>query len=86
MTQNERLFAHLMAGKTITRFEAFISLDIQNLTARVADLRTQHDVAVECRMKTDPKGRDYGEFYLDRSEIAYQEQKRIDAYVCTLFD
>lgn len=68
MTQVALLESLLLQGKHITRIEASL-LGIQNLTARVSDLRARgHDViATET---VDPKGKAYSRFHL-RDEVTW---------------
>ena len=64
MTQNLSLLNHLANGHSVTRVEALVALDIQNITARICDLRDA-GVDVKTDVRIDPKGRRYARYFLD---------------------
>lgn len=63
MSQNDSLLDHFKSGKSITRLEALFSFGIQNITARICDLRDE-GWDVHTKIKTDPKGRKYAEYFI----------------------
>lgn len=70
INQNDTLLTHLGRGKTITRLEAMFDFGIQNITARVTDIRNA-GVDVLARIKADPKGRKYAQYYITAGEIEH---------------
>lgn len=64
LSQNDTILNHLMAGGTLSRLEALFSFRIQNVTARICDLR-DHGIDVQTRIKRDPQGAEYAEYYMD---------------------
>lgn len=68
MNQNQKLLKMLAEGEEITRLKA-MHYGIQNLTARVADLRNM-GWQVDCVEKRDHEGQRYGSFTLHPSERA----------------
>ncbi len=59
-TQTSFLISYLRAGHAITRLVA-MNLGVQNLTARLADLRAL-GYPVACEWRTDALGSKYGSF------------------------
>ena len=68
MNQNQKLLKMLAQGEEITRLTG-MHYGIQNLTARVADLRNM-GWQVDCVEKRDQNGQRYGSFTLHPSERA----------------
>lgn len=63
MTQNELIMKHLRKGKTLTRLEAFFLYRIQNITARITELKGQgHEIETEVRR--DEAGHRYARYSL----------------------
>lgn len=58
---------HLAAGKVLDRAGAMLHYGIQNLTARIADLRSA-GFDVRCRMEADMNGREHGVWFVDQRE------------------
>lgn len=68
--QTTTLLNHLAKGKTITRLEAMYNFGIQNITARILDIR-HGGIDVKVKMKRDPQGRRYGQYYITAGEIEH---------------
>lgn len=68
MNQNQKLLSMFANGQDITRLTA-MHYGIQNLTARIADLRNM-GWQVDCVEKRDQEGQRYGSFSLHPSERA----------------
>lgn len=62
-TQIERVLAHLQAGKTITPATAIAVYGIFRLSSVIEDLR-QAGHEVDCVLKYDEMGKQYGEYRL----------------------
>jgi hypothetical protein len=65
--QNMKLLALFGTGGTTTRLKAMFDLRIQNITARIAELR-EMGWSVHTKMKIDGQGNDYAEYSLPVSE------------------
>ena len=63
-SQNDRLFKHLVAGKTLTKLEAMFIHHVQNPTARISDIRREVGDALRVTEKIDPNGQTYAEYRL----------------------
>ncbi len=63
-SQNDRLFRHLVKGKTLTRLEAMVMFHVQNPTARISELRAELGDAIKMKEKIDPNGQTYAEYRL----------------------
>lgn len=61
LSQNEVILNHLINGGTLSRLEALFSYHIQNVTARVRDLRMR-GIPVITTIKVDPQGAEYAEY------------------------
>jgi len=68
--QNDTLLNHLGKGKTLTRLEAMFDFGIQNITARVTDLRNA-GIDVKMKEKRDPNNRRYAQYYITAGEIEH---------------
>lgn len=68
MNQNDTILNYLASGHGLSRLEALFSFRIQNITARIRDLRNA-GVEVKTRMKRDPQGADYAEYYIDHPTL-----------------
>lgn len=66
MNQNQKLLGYLAAGEEMTRLKA-MHYGIQNLTARVADLRNA-GWQIDCLNRRDQNGARFGTFTLHKSE------------------
>lgn len=74
MNQNLRLLSFLAAGHSITRLEAHITLRIQNVTARLVELRDR-GWDIKTTVKVDANGARYADYRLaDADEIALAKQ------------
>lgn len=66
-SQNDRLYQHLLQGKRLTRYEATLIFHVQNVTARISDIR-KRATAVGNRLivedRIDPNGQHYAEYRL----------------------
>lgn len=62
--QNDRLFRYLCSGKTLTRYEAMLMFRVQNLTARISDIREEVGNQLRVKTKIDPNGQRYAEYRL----------------------
>lgn len=62
--QTDRLFRHLCAGKTLTRYEAMLMFRVQNPTARISEIRKEVGDSLRVRYKLDPNGQTYAEYKL----------------------
>ena len=62
--QTDRLFMHLCTGKTLTRYEAMLMFRVQNLTARISEIRSEVGDALKVKTKLDPNGQRYAEYRL----------------------
>jgi len=68
LSQNQRILYHLLRGKDITRLSALVHFGVQNITARISELRDKgYDIRM--RMRTDPRGAQYAEYCLPKAEI-----------------
>ena len=66
-TQNDRLYMHLLDGKTLTRYEAMLMFRVQNPTARISDIRRRAKLVgneLIVTEKVDPNGQTYAEYRL----------------------
>lgn len=63
-SQNDRLFKHLVSGKRLTRLEAMVMFHVQNVTARISDIRAEVGDALKSTEKVDPNGQTYYEYRL----------------------
>lgn len=68
VSQNTQILRHMLAGKDITRLGALVHYNIQNITARISELRDK-GYDVRHRMRIDPRGSEYAEYFLPRAEI-----------------
>ncbi len=72
-SQNAAILLHLTKGKSLTRYEAILMFRVQNITARLSDLRKLVKTLVpsdgECGLhtiqKTDPNGQTYAEYRIE---------------------
>ena len=62
--QTDRLFMHLAAGKTLTRYEATMIFHVQNVTARISEIRAEVGDALKVTTKRDPNGQRYAEYQM----------------------
>lgn len=62
-SQNDKLLTHLISGNSITRYEALLMFRVQNMTARISDLRA-HGYDVQGTTKVDPNGQRYERYSL----------------------
>jgi len=62
--QTDRLFMHLCTGKTLTRYEAAFIFHVQNVTARISEIRKEVGDALKVTTKLDPNGQRYAEYRL----------------------
>jgi hypothetical protein len=69
LSQNDTVLNHLANGGTLSRLEALFSFRIQNITARVCDLRDR-GINISTRIKRDPQGAEYAEYYLTPDALA----------------
>ncbi len=69
-TQTDKLLNHLARGKRTTRIEALFDFHIQNITARITDLRNS-GIDVKHLMKRDPNGGRYAEYFLTAGEVEH---------------
>lgn len=67
MSQNDLLISHMMKGKTVSRLEALHNWNIQNITARIRDIRAK-GIDVKATIKTDPRGGEYADYSINWSE------------------
>lgn len=66
-SQNDRLYQHLLMGKRLTRYEATMIFHVQNVTARISDIRkrvNQQGGNLIVAEKFDPNGQSYAEYRL----------------------
>ena len=63
-TQNQKLLEYLKRGGKVTRWNALLDLGIANITARIADLRSQGHAIMTTMICRD--GKRYGKWSLDR--------------------
>ena len=68
LSQNDTLLNYMANGKGVSRLEALFSFSIQNITARIRDLRMA-GVAVSTKLKRDPRGAEYAEYFLSPEAI-----------------
>lgn len=66
-TQCNVLLNHMCRGKTITRLNAMFEYHIQNITARIRELRAA-GIDVQFKMKKDANGHKYAEYYITAGE------------------
>ena len=64
MTQNQKVLEHMKTRGHITRRDAYMDYEIQNLTARIADLRSMGHNIVAKPMKHENTGKEYSRFTL----------------------
>jgi hypothetical protein len=64
MTQNQKLLQHFVEGKEITRLEAMFVFGIQNITARINDLRTKYGIEINTDIRNDSNGAEYAAYSL----------------------
>jgi len=65
MSQNELLLKHMKRGKRITRLIALYEYKVQNITARITDLRS-NGWNVKTSKKRDANNAIYAEYYLGK--------------------
>ena len=70
MNQTNTVLNHLMQGKKLTRLEALFNYRVQNITARICDLRDA-GVEVKADIKLDPNGGKYAEYSIPFHERTY---------------
>jgi hypothetical protein len=68
--QNDRILAHLLAGKTITQLEAFGVYRIFRLAARIHELKAKGHKIVTT-MRQDETGKQYAEYSLRNAGRIY---------------
>jgi hypothetical protein len=68
--QSTVLLNHMGAGHKITRYEAILNFGIQNITARIADIRN-HGIDVKTKEKRDPTGKRYAQYYITAGEVEH---------------
>jgi hypothetical protein len=73
-SQNSDLLVHLAQGKKLTRLSALTIFGVQNITARISDLRAvlepmlnpaganQHEYGIQVTIKQDANGQDYASY------------------------
>jgi len=66
-TQLNVLLNHMARGKPITRLNALFEYHIQNITARVRELRAS-GIDVQYHMKKDANGHKYAQYYITAGE------------------
>lgn len=75
MTQVDRVEAHILAGKTITPAQAIAVYGIFRLSSVIEDLR-QRGHSIDCVLKYDEMGKQYGEYRL-RRDIAPRSKVQV---------
>ena len=68
LSQNDTLLNYMANGKGVSRLEALLSFSIQNITARIRDLR-KAGVDVSTKLKRDPRGAEYAEYFITPNAI-----------------
>lgn len=64
MSQNTTILNHLRDGNKLTRLGAMVHFGIQNITARITELREQGH-PIRTRIKEDPRGQQYAEYFFE---------------------
>lgn len=62
-SQNDKILKHLLSGRRLTRYEAILMFRVQNLTARISELR-QMGFNVKTIEKVDPNKQTYAEYFI----------------------
>lgn len=62
-SQNDKILRHLLSGKRLTRYEAILMFRVQNITARISELR-QMGFNVKSFEKVDPNNQMYSEYFI----------------------
>lgn len=73
-TQIDSIERHLMDGKSITPLEALMVYGCIRLSSVIHDLRHKRGWEIDCQVRTDENGRDYGQYRL--AETAQQRALR----------
>lgn len=68
LSQNDTLLNYMAGGRGVSRLEALFSFSIQNITARIRDLRSV-GIHVSTKIKVDPRGAEYAEYYLSPEAV-----------------
>lgn len=68
--QAAQVFALMKRDGGLTRLTA-MHYGIANLTARIAELRLDCNVNVQCEVKEDAEGREYGRWFIAANDLTY---------------
>lgn len=62
-SQNDKILKHLLAGHRLTRYKALLMFRVQNITARISELR-QMGFNVKAIEKVDPNNQTFAEYFI----------------------